>query len=409
MTTITTNDCPPAILLMVMTAAKSTCDALGRPKMCDRLPFGIDDVESNSWSSRPLSSLPKLTTYAEFLATNNKSFSLSTILEFARVPSSSLGSVASYDSIVVLGCLVLLMRYLKAFTIPRFCKIGETMARRTHGDEWVRKNEEKIIKFGEYVFRLLYHSSVSIFGLWYFFDKPWWDEAKGGTSLLFEGYPNHTIDPGMALYYLLQCAYNVEALISLLELSVTVTFQNPFASKKFLSQSPLKIGWSPTLRGDFTEMFIHHVITNLLVVGSSVYRFTRIGSMVFLIHDVSDVPVDLSKLANFMKWKIATVTCFVLLMAVWAVTRLWILPFVIIKATFDHSPIMCETGALDLWSYQLQGTIFQALLLGITCLHAFWYVILIRIGYRLVAKGQVHDLTEHKQGEEQHLAQKKLR
>jgi len=385
----------------IITAAKSICGVLGRPKFCDSLPFVIENAESSFWSSRPLSSFPKLTTYADFLAKNNKSSSFATILEFTRVPSSSLGSVASYDSIVVLGCLVLLVRCLKAFIIPWFCKTGETMGRRTHGGEWVRKNEEKLIKFGEYVFRLLYHSSVAMVGLWYFKDKPWWDEGKGGMLLVFKGYPNHTIDPGMALYYLLQCAYNIEAMISLLELSVTVSFENPFATKKLLSQRPLKIGWSPTRRGDFTEMLVHHVITNLLVVGSSVCRFTRVGSMVFLIHDVSDVPVDLSKLANFMKWKIATVICFLLLMAVWAVTRLWILPFVIIKGTFEHSPILCKTD-------QALVSIFQALLVVITCLHAFWFVILIRMGYRLVAKGERHDLTEHKQGEDQHLAHKKL-
>ena len=45
--------------------------------------------------------------------------------------------------------------------------------------------------------------------------------------------------------------------------------------------------------------------------------------------------------------------------------------------------------------------IFKVLLIGITTLHVFWFLILIRILYRLVMKGERHDLSEHKQGEEQ--------
>ena len=41
---------------------------------------------------------------------------------------------------------------------------------------------------------------------------------------------------------------------------------------------------------------------------------------------VSDVPVDLSKLANFLKWKVTTVVCFGTMVLTWLYTRLYILP-----------------------------------------------------------------------------------
>jgi thioredoxin 1 len=56
------------------------------------------------------------------------------------------------------------------------------LGRRTHGPEWEEENAERIVKFGEYVFRLLYHSTLSVCAVMYFKDKPWWDVYNGGTG-----------------------------------------------------------------------------------------------------------------------------------------------------------------------------------------------------------------------------------
>jgi len=344
---------------------------------------------------------PKLETYADFLDQNNLSFSVSSMVEFAKTSSTSLGDVTSRDSLIVLFFLVLFMRQLKGVLIPFFCSVGRTLGRSTHGAEWENENEERIAKFGEYVFRLIYHSACSIIGLYCFHDKPWWNQEQGGMLTVFVGHPNHAIEMNMTWYYMLQCAYNIEAMLSLIELSFIIKLQSPFSSKIKVIQSPVKIEWSPTCRGDFNEMFAHHIITNLLVIGSSYCRFTRIGSMVFMVHDISDVPVDLSKLANFMKWKITTVVCFILLVVVWAITRLAILPLVIVKGVFDLSHVMYLEGSMDVRHYKMYLCLFKGLFVAITSLQFFWFFLLVRILYRLVMKGERHDLTEHKQGEDQ--------
>lgn len=123
--------------------------------------------------------------------------------------------------------------------------------------------------------------------------------------------------------------------------------------------------------------------------------------MVFLVHDISDVPVDMSKLANFMKWKITTVVCFVTLMVVWAVTRLGILPFVIIKSSLFDAKILNTEGTMHDVHFHMYVPPFKLLLISINLLHVIWFAILLRIGYRLVTKGERHDLSEHKQGEDQ--------
>ena len=398
------NDVSPVALLMTA-AADSIFRLFYVPQWRDYLPstFGLDGWFSHELPPSWFGALIKLTTYTEFVDQTNGRYSywsFASMTKFAKMPSTSLGVVTTNDAQVVLLCLVFIVRRVKSILIPCFCSVGRKVGTATHGTDWERNNEERIVKFGEYMFRFLFHSVVSIFGLWYFWEKPWWYQAQGGIKTTFEGYPRHAIDTGMTWYYLIQCAYNVEAMLALLELSFNFGLLSLFSSCGKI-QSPLKITRSPTCRGDFQEMLAHHVITNLLVIGSSHFRFTRIGSMVFMLHDISDVPVDMSKLANFMKWKIPTVVSFVTLLVTWGFTRLYILPFVIVKGVFDYNNCVFETKTSDDMHYYIIAIlIFKALLIGITTLHVFWFLILIRIFYRLAMKGERHDLSEYKQGEE---------
>jgi len=122
--------------------------------------------------------------------------------------------------------------------------------------------------------------------------------------------------------------------------------------------------------------------------------------MVFLVHDVSDVPVDMSKLANFMKWKVATTVCFMMLVLVWLAMRLVVFPLIIVKSVFSESRLLYQDGSMSPILFKMCMPLFQCILVALTALHLFWFLMLIRIGYHLVIKGERHDLTEHKNGEE---------
>ncbi len=407
--TVPLSSLPLGPVLYLFSYVDSICNSFHVPQWRDSLPFGLGVGEGFLAQEFPKSTgesyFPSLPTYEYFASEHNLDpWSVSTMIQFATTPSTSLSVLTTSDALLVLCAMVLLMRTVKGIVIPLFCDFGARVGRSTHGEDWEKHNQERIIKFGEYVYRLIYHSAVSGIGLWYFWDKPWWSEEQGGSKNCYIHHPFQPVEAGMTWYYMMQCAYNVEAMLSLLELSFIAEFQNPFyanakSGKKI--QSPIKISWNPTCRGDFQEMFAHHVITNLLVFGSSHARFTRVGSMVFLVHDISDVPVDLSKLANFMKWKVTTIVCFVALMVVWAITRLGMLPFVIIKGALFDSHVMYLEGPMHVMFYRMYIPFFHFLLIGITSLHVFWFVILLRIGFRLVMKGERHDLSEHKQGEDQ--------
>lgn len=377
-------------------------DTLCTPLACQDSWRNALGVTPDSWLSHKvpplLQHMPSYPSFADFQQqqqqTSDSNLGQALYTYAFETSTTALGDLTSPTAIGVLVCLVLILRQVKAVFLPFFSSLGRWIGRATHGAEWEAQNEERIGKFGEYVFRLLYHSAISAYGIWYFWDKPWWEQ--GNTLSLYQGFPNHAVEPGMAWYYLLQAAYNVDAMVSLLVLSFTIQFNT--TGQGF---SPIRIQWSDTVRGDFREMFIHHIVTNLLVIGSSLCRLTRIGSMVFLIHDISDVPVDLSKLANFLKWKWTTLSCFLSMVAVWMVTRLYILPVVIYRSILTESHFVVEDG-LPVLLYVHNRHFFYILVGLLILLHVAWFGMFLQIFSTFLRKSECHDLSEHKDGEKQH-------
>lgn len=382
---------PPAPVTWAYNALDTVCEPLGCGDWRQLAPESL--TQKGAWLSEEFQLkasvselMPPLLTYPEYLQQTSSNYSLNSLKAFAfETPSTSLADVTTPSSMLVLVFLVIILRTTKAILLPLFSAFGRQAARHTHGKDWEKANAVRIVKFGEYVFRLFFHSGISAAGIWYFWDKEWW--KQGGTKTLFLEYPYQEVAPGMTWYYLVQSAYNLEAMLSLLELSFTV------------SVFPPRIAWKETVRGDFREMFIHHVITNLLVIGSSFFRFTRVGSMVFLVHDISDVPVDLSKLANFLKWKATTATCFASMVLVWCMTRLGALPFVIFRSVIQESWMVCTSGHIEPIYYLHYQPLFVVLIGLLILLHLLWFGMFIQMGWLLISKGEAQDLAEHKKGE----------
>ena len=432
---------PPCLVAWPIFIVDTICDHyLGG--LCSEwrsvLPENLISEDSTSWFSvrhkmkkTPNEYLPELLSYQDFL--NNTGFdsgeapySIASMKRFAFATSStSLASVLSWTSLIVLAIIVSFIRLIKAKTIPTFSNMARNYCRKTHGPNWEKEkaNEQRIIKFGEYVFRLCFHSSISLIGIFLFCDKPWWSSVSDffvggghntnsivsvdettqlvGTKSLYINFPLQPVEPGMAWYYLVQCAYNAEAMISLLELSFRLEFQPIQNQSNKQWQLPIRVYWSESSRGDFREMFVHHIFTNLLIIGSSFYRFHYIGSMVFIVHDISDIPVDLSKLANFLKWKTTTTICFIGMCITWVLTRLYILPFIVWRSIIYESWLVCADGNVPPMYYNMFQPIFVFLLGFLILLHFFWFTMFIRMGYVLIRRGEAHDLSEHKNGEVQ--------
>ena len=54
-------------------------------------------------------------------------------------------------------------------------------------------------------------------------------------------------------------------------------------------------------RRDWLESMIHHVVTVGLLAYSYYVNFTRVGIMIMLVHDISDIFLEISKLSRYAK------------------------------------------------------------------------------------------------------------
>lgn len=79
-----------------------------------------------------------------------------------------------------------------------------------------------------------------------------------------------------------------------------------------------------------------------------------------------------------------------------------IFPFVICKsALLESHEYLVVQGHVDPALYEACYLFFFALLGCLVLLHVTWFLILLRIGWTLVSKGERHDYSEHKSGEDQ--------
>jgi len=327
-----------------------------------------------------------------------------------QTENTRLAELTDPHALTVLAILVCLLAQAKSTLIPLFSSYGRDLGRAIHGEQWERRNEERIFKFGEYSFRLLCHTLIACYGSWLLYDKNWLNP----TANLFKNAGFQEMTPAFTWYYLFQGAYHLESLLYLISHSFRIELNSNDSvkkknhgnifGKKFLRHLPIFIGWSETVRGDFREMFIHHIVTNLLVFTSGFFRTHRIGAVVMIIHDVSDIFVDLSKLANFVKWKTATTVCVVMMILVWMITRLIALPFVVIRSIiFEHHFVLEDKNWLCKEAYEISlpycMLFFAILLTALFFLHLYWFGIIVRIAIDAATKKDIHDYSEHKEGE----------
>lgn len=147
-------------------------------------------------------------------------------------------------------------------------------------------------------------------------------------------------------------------------------------------------------RKDFKEQIVHHVATLVLLSFSWCVNYIRIGTLVMLVHDASDVLLESAKLFNYAKWEKTCQTLFVLFAIVFMGTRLVIFPFWLIHCTWvypvQHYP--------PFFGYYF----FNVMLLVLQVLHIFWaYLILCMIRKFLFGTLTRDERSDHEEEEDE--------
>lgn len=136
---------------------------------------------------------------------------------------------------------------------------------------------------------------------------------------------------------------------------------------------------------DTRSMDLHHVSTVGLIVLSYYLNFHTLGLLVFTLLNVSSPILHASKLANTLDWRRAKVALFALFAAAFAVTRVAVFPYVVVRTAMINVlrdiPRVTEIP-IFFWIWMS----FLVLLLVLAAMQAWWFLAILKI-LRQVASG----------------------
>ena len=128
-------------------------------------------------------------------------------------------------------------------------------------------------------------------------------------------------------------------------------------------------------RSDFPEYFLHHLMTWSLIFFSYSLNMLPMGSIVMLVHDVTDLTVTLFKLTVDVTHFIVQIITYASLLSSWIYFRIWFFPCYIIYKLYEecYGPgKVCKNV-----NYSMLNMMF-AFISGLACLHVFWLYLLLK-------------------------------
>lgn len=167
----------------------------------------------------------------------------------------------------------------------------------------LRRAQDKpstLVKFCESSWRAIYYTFSFSYGMFVLWDKVWlWD-----IKSCWYGFPHQSLDSDVWWYYMISMGFYWSLMIS------------QFVDVK---------------RKDFWQMFVHHLVTLLLMALSWVCNLHRAGSLVLAVHDFADIFLDGAKLTKYAKYQKLCDYIFAFFTVVWIFTRLGLFPRIIYR------------------------------------------------------------------------------
>jgi hypothetical protein len=232
--------------------------------------------------------------------------------------------------------------------------------------------KDKLAKASTCSFKLIYMSITSAAGYYLLKDQPWANTEIGGTMpYTHEGvgqawgalHLNGELTPGMRIYYLNALGFAIH------------NFYFHVAVVKH--------------RNDFWEMVVHHIVTLLLISVSYFSGQFRVGVPVLFIHDLPDIAVYAAKASVDMGNAVVTGSSYLSMVAMWGYLRLYVFPTKVINGVINAMCSEDNAGCMRpscLW--------LGSCLCVLQFLHAFWFMLFIKMGYRVATGNGFVDTQE---------------
>jgi len=136
-------------------------------------------------------------------------------------------------------------------------------------------------------------------------------------------------------------------------------------------------------RKDFWMMFAHHVITLSLLCFSWMINITRIGSMFNLIHDIADVPLELTKICIYANKQRMGKVGVTILAVTWVLTRLVIFPLHILRSAIYETNLFFKEPPV--------GEMFRILSYILFAMHIVWTYFIMQVCINCWKKEEIQD------------------
>lgn len=127
-------------------------------------------------------------------------------------------------------------------------------------------------------------------------------------------------------------------------------------------------------------MFVHHIITLLLLSLSWICNLHRVGSLVLVIHDCADIFLEAAKVTKYANYQKLCDGIFAVFTIIWIITRMGCYPRVIYSTSIEAPRIVPMFPAYY---------IFNSMLLVLLCLHVAWTYMILKIAHNSLKSGKV--------------------
>ncbi|CAD5218769.1 unnamed protein product [Bursaphelenchus okinawaensis] len=219
-------------------------------------------------------------------------------------------------------------------------------------------------KILETFWRFISYTFLFAFGVYALHDKSWLYDVRQG----FISYPKHEVDTIIYWYYMIECSFYISLLAA-----------SPFDAQ----------------RSDAWQMFVHHLITIGLIVFSWTVNFVRVGTLVLISHDVSDIFLEACKLVRYTKKYLELSNAlFIVFFISWIISRLIYFPVFVVYTGVAEGPALIQPD-YPVWNFTVKPyapRVILMLLIGLMLLHIFWTVLIFRIVVKALKEGEASDI-----------------
>ncbi|KAG9289327.1 hypothetical protein G9A89_007888 [Geosiphon pyriformis] len=240
------------------------------------------------------------------------------------------------------------------------------------------QKKAKLTRFMEQSYVVIYYSISSAVGLYIMRQSSYW---YFDTKYFWIDYPHFYLTPLEKYYYLIQFGFWLQQVVILI-----LNLEKP--------------------RKDFLEIVAHHIITCLLISGSYLSNFTRIGNAVFITMDFSDIWLALAKCLKYLQFPgFVTDSMFVIFMLTWAYTRHYLYGW-IMYSTFIESCLSqinpCIWNPMNgYWLTWWTKYIIGLGLILLQTLMIYWFALILRIALRVLKGKNAEDTRSDSEEDEE--------